>query len=102
MYRKYADPRNIFNLYIVDGRFGELVEKIINDENKRLIAEAEKENDRRYWELFLHSNTEKSYAQWKKDIISSQRTNTGKRDADMTEKDVDTLLKKLFPSRAKQ
>ena len=102
-YRKYADPGKLFNLYIVDGRFGELVEKIIDDENKRLNQEAEKENDRRWWELYLHaSNTEnKSYLQWKKEMISSQRTNTGKRDADMTEKDKITLLKKLFPNAAK-
>lgn len=94
-------------LYINDGRFGELVKDIFAAEEKRRMDEAIKENDRKWWELYLRSNTEKTFIEWRRGMEQTARENArpgakiGKRDIDMTDQDLDTLLKRLFPDRAK-
>lgn len=94
-------------MYIDGGQFGKLIEDLLDSEIKRRREEAEKENDRKMWELYLHSSTDKSYKEWHDEIMRNQKAQAkganapGKRDEDMTDEDVDTLLKKLFPSKVK-
>ena len=107
MYQRYPDPRGLLSLYIDSGRFGELVENLLTAEIARRKEEAEKENERKMWELYLHSNTDKSFKDWRDEIMRNHKAQakagaqTGKRDEDMTSEDVDSLLSKLFPSRVK-
>lgn len=106
MYQRYPDPRGLISLYIDSGQFGKLINEILVSEAKRRREEAEKENERKMWELYLHSSTEKSYKDWHDEIMRQHKAQpeggTGKRDQDMTDADIDALLKRLFPSRAKQ
>lgn len=95
-------------MYIDAGQFDELVSNILTAEYERRKEEAEKENDRKLWEMYLHSDTTKSYNEWRAEIMKRAKEKTPdngrytvKRDEDMTEKDVDNLLKKLFPDHAK-
>lgn len=78
-----------------DGRFGEFVYEIISSENKRKQDEAEKEEDRKLWELYLHSASDKSFLDWKKEVVVRKKS-TAKRDADLTNDDVDSIIKRLF------
>ncbi len=78
-----------------DGRFGEFVQEIISSENKRKQAEAQKEEDRKLWELYLHSASDKSFRDWKDEVLKANR-NVGKRDADLTNDDVHSIIKHLF------
>lgn len=78
-----------------DGRFGEFVQEIISSENKRKQAEAQKEEDRKLWELYLHSASDKSFRDWKEEVTKANR-NVGKRDADLTNDDVHSIIKHLF------
>lgn len=79
------------------GRFGEFVYEIISSENKRRKDEAKKENDRKMWELYLHSYSDKSFDGWKEEVEQNTKNKTvGKRDAELTNKDVDAIIKNLF------
>jgi hypothetical protein len=80
---------------VEDGRFGEFVQEIISSENKRKQAEAQKEEDRKLWELYLHSASDKSFRDWKDEVLKANR-NVGKRDADLTNDDVHSIIKHLF------
>lgn len=95
------------NMYIETGQFDELVTNILTAEYERRKEEAEKENDRKLWEMYLHSDTTLSYNDWHAEIMKKGKSKpengstTGKRDEDMTDKDVDNLLKRLFPNHVK-
>lgn len=78
-----------------DGRFGEFVQEIISSENKRLKDEAQKEEDRKMWELYLHSASDKSFNDWKAEVAGRNKK-VGKRDVDLTNDDVDAIIKHLF------
>lgn len=78
-----------------DGRFGEFVQEIISSENKRKQEEAQKEEDRKLWELYLHSASDKSFRDWKDEVVG-RNNKVGKRDADLTNDDVDAIIKQLF------
>lgn len=79
------------------GRFGEFVNEIISSENKRRYEEAQKEDDRKMWELYIHSASDKSFIEWKEEVTKRSRNkNGGKKDADLTNKDVDSIIKHLF------
>lgn len=92
-------------MYIETGQFDELVSNILTAEYERRKKEAEKENDKKLWEMYLHSDTTLSYNAWHSEIMKKTKTQpastTGKRDEDMTQKDIDTLLKRLFPNHVK-
>jgi hypothetical protein len=92
-------------MYIDSGQFDELVSNILTQEYERRKEEAEKENDRKLWDLYLRSDTTLSYNDWRAEIMKKAKSHagstTGKRDEDMTDQDIDNLLKKLFPNQAK-
>ena len=60
------------NLYINQGRFGEFVSEIVRLENDRIIAEAEQIEQDRWFELYLRSGSDKSFNDWKKEVIANQ------------------------------
>jgi len=68
MYSRYTCPIEFMNIYIENGQFGQLVKDIIESNNKRKQEESEKENDHKMWELYLHSMSDKSFNDWKKEI----------------------------------
>lgn len=42
--------------------------KVICSENQRRKEEAEKENENRLWIAYVHSMSDKSFIEWKKDL----------------------------------
>ncbi len=84
-------------LYIDSGRFGEFVYELISSENKRRQDEAQKEEDQKMWELYLHSFSDKSFIEWRAEATKTHQNKTdGKKDAEMTNDDVDNIIKHLF------
>lgn len=82
-------------LYIDNGQFGEFVFELVSAENKRRKEEAQKAEEQKMWELYLHSFSDKSFIDWKAEVTkSAPQTNT--KDADMTTEDVDRIIKHLF------
>lgn len=83
------------NLYINSGRFGEFVTEILLTEKRRKEDFAKKENEDKWWSLYLHSYSEKSYNQWKAELTGKDETEDTTTTNTTTE-DVDSIIKRLF------
>ena len=86
--------------YIKRGRFGEFVENIINAENKRRKEEAEKEEEHKWWTMYIHSMSDKSFVDWKKEMMEQKNPES----YSMTNEQVEAekqhameILKKISP-----
>lgn len=99
LFSRYASPFEFMRPYIEQGRFGEFVTEIITAENKRRKEQAEKEEEEKLWTAYIHSYSEKSFGDWKADVMKpASPKNTGKKDEDMTNADIDALMDRLFKS----
>lgn len=84
------------------GRFGAFVEGFLRGEAERRQAEAEKENDWMLWVAYVHSYTDKSFQDWKRDVLRPATTGAGRgKDYDMTDDDVRSIVEQLFSSDEK-
>lgn len=72
LFKKYASPMDLMKLYIDNGRFGEFVAEFIRLEAKRKKEEEKKEENDKLWEAYMHSYSEKSFADWKNDVLIQQ------------------------------
>lgn len=103
LYSRYSNPLEFMRLYIDQERFGEWVTEIIAAENQRRKEQAEKENEEKLWNMYVHSYPEISFNDWKAEALGPvrpERTDRPqKRDDDMTKDDINSLLSRLFPSR---
>lgn len=75
LFSRYASPLDFMKLYINQGRFGEFVEGIISLENKRKKEEKEKEDDDKLWQAYIRSMSEKSFIEWKKELLQGNKQN---------------------------
>lgn len=84
-------------MYIKRGRFGEFVTNILHQEAERRQEEAEKENERKLWMMYVHSMSGKSFDEWKREVVKPANKAGG--DLNMTVQDQEEILNKLFPNR---
>ena len=75
LYSRYSNPLEFMRLYINQGRFGEFVAEILEMDAKRKQEEADKDNEQKMWEMYLHSMADKSFNDWKKDVLSNSSSN---------------------------
>ena len=78
LFSRYASPLDFMKLYINQGRFGEFVEGVISLENKRKKEKQEKEDDDKLWQAYVHSMSDKSFIEWKKELKQSNKQNNNK------------------------
>lgn len=101
LFSRYASPFEFMRPYIEQGRFGEFVTEIITAENKRRKEQTEKEDEEKLWNAYIHSYSEKSFVDWRADVMKpASPKSTGKKDEDMTKADIDNLMNRLFKSEA--
>ena len=93
LFSRYASPLDFMKLYIDQGRFGEFVEGIIGLENKRKKEEEEKENDDKLWQAYLHSMSEKSFIEWKRELKQSEGNKKQPETLSMTDERVEDVKK---------
>ena len=100
LYSRYASPSEIMNTYIKHGRFGEFVRNIIKLESERKKEEAKKEDEWKYWSMYLFSGSGKSFIDWKAEVLenSRQRASKGK-DENLTDSDIIGIINNVFPER---
>lgn len=100
LYSRYSNPMEFMRLYIDQGRFGEFTAEVFDAEKKRREELDEQRTDDRLWAAYIHSYSDKSFADWKSELLQPVRgRSAGKRDEDMTKDDIDRLLKRLFPPK---
>lgn len=96
LYSRYASPMDFMKTYIDQGRFGEFVANILEMEYKRKKEAAEKEEERKLWDMFIHNGENESFNDWKARVLKPAKAKPGS-DANMTDKDIEKIIDRLFP-----
>lgn len=99
LYARYSCPMDLMSTYINRGRFGDFIKGFLQAENDRKKAEAERDEELKEWIAYVHSYSEKSFDDWKADLMGGG-TKTGKKtggDYDLDEKRTQEIIGKLFP-----
>lgn len=97
LFSRYASPFEFMKPYISCGRFGELVNNIVMQETNRRKAEADMREEDKLWTAYVHSCYEGSFLDWKSEVLKP--AGTGKKDDDITDADIEDILKDLFPEQ---
>ena len=101
LYRAYSSPMDLMTRYIRQGRFGMFVEGFIQAEYERKKAEAEKEQEWMLWTAYIHSYTEKSFIDWKSEVVKDNTTAAvSTSDHNLTDEGIESIIGTLFPSQA--
>lgn len=96
LYSKYANPMDLMTTYINRGRFGEFVSSVIEAEYERKKEQLEKEEDMKLWLMFVHSETDKSFNEWKKLVLKSADNKKANRDHDLNDDSIKAIIDDLF------
>ncbi|MBQ9740415.1 MAG: hypothetical protein IJV91_05685 [Kiritimatiellae bacterium] len=89
---------DLMKSYINRGRFGEFVEGFLKAETDRRKEEDEKDEHWRYWIAYVHSYSDKSFEDWKKELTGrAQGEKKTGGDADLDDAGIDAIMKKVFP-----
>ena len=99
LYRAYSNPLDLMNQYINHGRFGKFVTGFLEAEYERRKEEANKDEDWKLWVMYIHSFSDKSFAEWKRDIMkTASETRKKNRDDELNDDGIKSIVNKLFPS----
>lgn len=100
LYARYSNPMDLMSTYITRGRFGDFIKSFLRAEKDREKEEADKDEDLKMWIAYVHSYSEKSFNDWKAEILGRTST-TGRKtagsDFDLDEKGIQNIIGKLFP-----
>ena len=100
LYRAYSNPLDLMNRYINQGRFGKFVTGFLEAEYERRKAEAEKDEEWKLWMLYIHSCSDKSFGEWKSEVIKTAKTQTHSKskDYELNDDGINAIISSLFPS----
>ena len=99
LYARYSCPMDLMSRYINQRRFGDFVRSFMEAENDRRKAEKDKDEEWMMWTAYLHSHSDKSYNDWKREILggSGQDKKKSGGDADLDDAGIKNILDRLFP-----
>ena len=100
LYSRYSNPMELMRNYIDNGRFGEFVENIVAMENKRRKESFEKEEENKLWQAYIHSYSNKNFADWKKSLVEKKPQDLNMNDVQVsnTIEQARGILKRIFPA----
>ena len=97
LYRAYSNPMTLMCRYINQKRFGKFVQSFAEIEYERKKQEAERDREWMLWVAYVHSYSDKPFNEWKKTVMKPESTTRRRgNDASMTEKDVQSIMDRLF------
>ena len=100
LYSRYSNPMDLLKRYINQRRFGAFVADFLKAEYERRKQEAEKEDEMKMWIAYVHSYSDKSYNEWKKQIFQTGSTTSGgKSDADLDDEGIHSIINSLFADK---
>lgn len=82
--------------YINQRRFGAFVQGFMEAEYERKKQEAERENEWKLWVAYVHSYSDKTYDEWKKQIFGTSTTKPRKSDDDLTDEAITSIIDAAF------
>lgn len=95
LYARYSSPMDLVDRYIKQGRFGTFVHGFLMAKHEQEKKEAERDNEWMMWVAFVHSYSDKTYGEWKKDFMGSKNSKSTK-DNELTDDGIKKILNKLF------
>lgn len=100
LYARYSSPMDLVYAYINQRRFGDFIAGFLKAENDRKKAEAEKDENTKMWLAYVHSYSDKSFNDWKDEVMGSAVSKTGRKtagsDNDLDDKGIQDIIGKLF------
>lgn len=93
LYSKYSSPMDLVDRYIKQGRFDTFVHGFLNARHEQERKEAERNNEWMLWVAYIHSYSDKTYGEWKKDFMGASKAT---KDSELTDKGIKKILNKLF------
>lgn len=96
LYSRYSSPMDLMARYINQRRFGAFVQGFMEAEYERRKQEAEKDNEWKLWVAYVHSYSDKTYDEWKKQIFGTSTTKPKKSDADLTDDEITSIIDAAF------
>ncbi len=96
LYSRYSSPMDLMVRYINQRRFGAFVQGFMEAEYERRKQEAEKENEWKLWVAYVHSYSDKTYDEWKKQIFGTSTTKPRKSDDGLTDDDIMSIIDAAF------
>lgn len=98
LYSRYSNPMDLVKSYIRRRRFGEFIQGFLKAEGERRKEEAEKDEGWREWIAYVHSYSEKSFKDWRADLIrtAASKKKTAGSDRDLDAAGIDAIMKKVF------
>ena len=85
LFRRYADPFLIVSQMLYAGKFAEFIPQIFK-----------KEEEDRLWELYIHSHSNKTFAEYKEEVMI-QSTPVSEEDLEATITDSINILEGFLP-----
>ena len=100
LYSRYSNPLDLMKIYINQGRFGEFVGGFLDAEAERKKENAEKELEMKLWIAYVHSESDKSYGEWRRSVYSDDKTRNTKTSGDQSLDDngIKAIVADLFPT----
>ena len=99
LYRAYSNPLDLMNMYINQGRFGKFVTGFLEAEYDRRKEEAEKDCDWKLWMMYINTESEMTFGEWKENVQKNTSNKMRKnKDDDLTEDGIQSIVSNLFPS----
>ena len=98
LYSRYSNPMDLMEHYMNQGRFGEFVTKIIELESERKQEERKKLEEQKLWSMYIHSMSECSFNDWKKQVLHPAKPGHT-RDEDMTTSDALDIVNRFLPQK---
>lgn len=95
LYSRYSSPMDLVDRYIRQGRFGKFVQSFMEAEYERKKQEAEKEQELMMWIAWVHSYSDKTFNEYKKQMLQPAQSTTGG-DANLTQESARSIMDKLF------
>lgn len=83
--------------YINTGRFGDFVKGVMTETNRRKQEESEKAEDLKLWIMYCHSYSNKTFGDWKNEVLRPASTNKTGSDASLNDDGIKAIMNDLFP-----
>ena len=98
LYSRYSSPMDLVDRYIKQERFGTFVNGFMKARYEQERKEAERDNEWMMWVAFVHSYSDKTYGEWKKDFMGT-KNNSATKDSELNEDGIKALWDKLFTEK---
>ena len=83
-------------MYINRGRFGEFVTSVLEAEYERRKEQVEKDDDMKLWLMYIHSEVEESFKDWKQRVLKIAENKKANRDHDLDDNRIQAIIDDLF------